>query len=58
MKILFVVNPISGGVNKAPFLNSAKKICGKYGIQYHIFKTTGKDDEKHLKENTYWKTTY
>jgi len=50
MKLLFVVNPISGGVDKVPFLNSAKKICEKYGIQYHIFKTTGKDDEKHLKE--------
>jgi len=50
MKILFVVNPISGGVNKEPFLKSAKNICEKYGIQYHIFKTTGKDDKAQLQE--------
>ncbi len=48
MKLLFVVNPISGGVNKEPFLKEAKSICEKYGIKYHIFKTSGKDDEKHL----------
>ncbi len=45
-----MVNPISGGVDKEPFLKSAEKICDKYGIQYHIFRTTGKDDQKHLKE--------
>ncbi len=50
MKLLFVVNPISGGVDKEPFLNKAKMLCEKYGIHYHIFKTTGKDDEKTLKK--------
>jgi len=49
MKLLFVVNPISGGVDKEPFIKKAKSICKKYGIDYHFFKTTGKDDEKHLK---------
>lgn len=49
MKLLFVINPISGGVDKEPFVRKAKKLCEKYGIDYHIFKTTGKDDEKHLK---------
>ncbi len=48
MKLLFVVNPISGGVDKEPFLTEAKALCKKYGIDYHIFKTTGKDDEKLL----------
>ena len=50
MKILFVINPISGGVDKEPFIREAKSKCEKYGIQYHLFKTTGKDDEKHLED--------
>ena len=48
MKILFVVNPISGGVNKEPFLRNAKSICEKFGLDYRIFRTTGKDDENQL----------
>ena len=48
MKLLFVVNPISGGIDKEPFLRKAKSICKKYGIDYHIFNTTGKEDEDHL----------
>ena len=50
MKILFVVNPISGGVNKEPFIKKAKLLCKKYGIDYRFFKTTGKEDNKHLEE--------
>ena len=50
MKILIVLNPISGGVDKGPFLKSSTVLLDKYGIDYHIFKTTGKDDEKKLKE--------
>lgn len=48
MKLLFIVNPISGGVDKEPFLKKAKSLCNKYGIDYYIFKTTGKKDEKQL----------
>jgi len=48
MKILFVVNPISGGVDKEPFIKEAEVLCNKYGIEYHFFKTTGEDDEKIL----------
>ena len=48
MKILLVVNPISGGVNKEPFLNSARAICKKYGIDYEVFKTTGENDLENL----------
>lgn len=50
MKLLFVINPISGGVNKGPFMKKARAICKKYGIDHHLFKTTGKDDENRLKE--------
>lgn len=49
MKLLFVVNPISGGIDKEPFLKEAIKLCNKYSIDYHIFKTTGKNDELNLK---------
>jgi len=48
MKLLFVVNPIAGGVDKKPFLNKAKQICHKYGIDFSIFKTKGKNDEELL----------
>ncbi|UXX81056.1 diacylglycerol kinase family protein [Reichenbachiella carrageenanivorans] len=48
MKILFVVNPISGGIDKEPFLVDAKLLCEKYGIDFQVFKTTGKQDQKHL----------
>ncbi|WP_430817838.1 diacylglycerol/lipid kinase family protein [Carboxylicivirga sp. RSCT41] len=48
MKLFFVVNPISGGVDKEPFLKEAQALCKKYGITYHIFKTTGRDDETAL----------
>lgn len=50
MKLLFVVNPISGGVDKEPFLKEAKALCEKYGIAYFIFKTTGENDEDNLKK--------
>ena len=49
MKLLFVVNPISGGVDKEPFLEEAISLCKKNNIDLYIFKTTGKNDEKHLK---------
>ena len=50
MKLLFVVNPISGGINKEPFLKQAAAFCHKYAIDYKVFKTTGKDDETRLKK--------
>ena len=50
MRLLFIVNPISGGVNKEPFLKQAKLICEKYGIDYHVFKTSGKNDESRLND--------
>jgi diacylglycerol kinase family enzyme len=50
MKLLFVVNPISGGVDKEPFLKKAVAFCNKYGHEHHIFRTTGKEDDHKLKE--------
>ena len=50
MKLFFVVNPISGGVDKEPFLKQARELCENYGLHYRIFKTTGTDDEKNARE--------
>ena len=46
MKILLIVNPISGGVDKEPFLKEASTYFFKYGISYKVFKTTGENDEQ------------
>ncbi|MBX2843170.1 MAG: diacylglycerol kinase [Flammeovirgaceae bacterium] len=48
MKALFVVNPISGGLDKTPFLNHIDLVCSKYAIEYEIFKTTGENDDQKL----------
>jgi diacylglycerol kinase (ATP) len=48
MKLLFIVNPISGGVNKEPFLKDAQQLCNRYGIAVAIFRTTGKNDKDQL----------
>ena len=48
MKLLFVVNPISGGKAKDAFLENAEKYCKKYGIGYSYFHTTGDEDVEKL----------
>ncbi len=48
MKLLLVVNPISGGKSKEIFIKKAEEYCSKYGIPYEYFHTTGEDDIKKL----------
>lgn len=50
MKLLFIVNPISGGVDKEPFLRDAQQLCDRYGIMLSIFKTTGSNDREQFQE--------
>jgi diacylglycerol kinase (ATP) len=50
MKLFFIVNPISGGVNKEPFLNEAQLLCKRYGITLVIYKTTGKNDKEEIQQ--------
>ena len=50
MKLLLVVNPISGGKDKENFIKKAEAYCSKYGIPYEYFHTTGEDDVKKLAE--------
>ena len=50
MRLLFVVNPISGGKTKDAFLTFAKEFCDKYGIEIITFKTTGENDIQKLND--------
>jgi diacylglycerol kinase family enzyme len=50
MKLLFVINPISGDIDKVPFTQRASLKCEKYGIECFFFKTEGENDEERLKE--------
>ena len=49
MKLLLVVNPISGGKSKEVFLKEAETYCDKYGISYDYFNTTGEEDVNKLR---------
>ena len=51
MKVLVVVNPISGGIDKEPFLRHVNQTFEKYGIEGKVFKTTGVDDDQKLKNH-------
>lgn len=44
MKIVVVLNPISGGNDKDSFIEYFQKTTKYYGIECMIFETTGKDD--------------
>ena len=44
MKILAIVNPISGDTSKEEFLDYFEHTTQKYGIDSEIFKTSGADD--------------
>ncbi len=49
-KFLFVINPVSGGVDKAPILKDIDRWATKAGHQYSVFNTTGEDDLLQIKE--------
>lgn len=48
MKLLVVLNPVSGGTNKRDFLVSAKNRCRDWGVELQLYRTTGEDDVKKL----------
>lgn len=37
MKVLYIVNPISGGKDKVYFVNNIHDYCYTYGIEYDFF---------------------
>lgn len=52
MNILFVVNPVSGDIDKEDFTNIATKRCEEAGHAVHVFKTTGENDAEKIQEHT------
>jgi diacylglycerol kinase family enzyme len=50
MKIILVVNPISGGINKSGFLDFCKNELFRYDISCAILTTSGSGDENILSE--------
>lgn len=50
MKLLIIINPVSGGINKDVFLEEVEEFCKDDNIDYTIFKTSEKDDTHRLKK--------
>lgn len=48
--ILFVVNPISGGIDKQPLLEKIKSHAQSSGYEPEIMETTGENDEERIRE--------
>ena len=51
MKLLLVLNPVSGGTDKTDFLRYAKDRCHFFGIDLSLFRTTGEADCDRLKDS-------
>lgn len=49
-RCLFVVNPISGGVEKEGFLNRLKDWCAVQRLEYDVLQTQGQDDQARIQE--------
>lgn len=47
-KLLFILNPISGGVDKTEFKDQLNQVCVENMLEYTVLETTGKADEKHI----------
>lgn len=48
-KILFIINPISGGVDKRSFRKAITKWCDGNKVDYKFFDTTGENDQVKIK---------
>jgi diacylglycerol kinase family enzyme len=49
-KVLFIINPISGDIDKEALMEDLNDFCGQHGIQADLYKTTGEQDEERLRE--------
>jgi YegS/Rv2252/BmrU family lipid kinase len=49
MRLLIVLNPVSGGDKKESFLEDARKLCHKHEVEYSVFETKGKGDKERLR---------
>lgn len=50
MKLLLVINPVSGDTPKGDLLNYTRQRCKLYGIELAVFRTTGQSDLAELKK--------
>lgn len=50
MKLLLVINPVSGDTPKGELLNYARQRCKLYGIELAVFRTTGQNDLAELQK--------
>lgn len=49
-RLLFVVNPVAGGLEKKPLLEAIHAFAAKHQLAYALYYTTGKNDEGLLAE--------
>ncbi|WP_020526636.1 diacylglycerol/lipid kinase family protein [Flexithrix dorotheae] len=49
-KLLFIINPISGGWSKTAFIDSLEAYSKKYNFLYEIYLTTGNKDKQTLQQ--------
>lgn len=54
--VLFVINPISGDIDKEDIEDLLHEVCVKQGVSSLIYKTTGQSDTAKLKEQIQQKT--
>ncbi len=47
-KLLFIINPISGGIEKKGLKSKISDICERDGITCSFLKTTGRNDKRHI----------
>ncbi len=49
-KLLFVINPIAGGVDKSIFKAKLEAFVARHHLEHHTYFTTGKDDEANIRD--------
>ncbi|PSR53034.1 hypothetical protein AHMF7605_05575 [Adhaeribacter arboris] len=49
-KLLFIINPISGDVDKGDLVKAISDYCHQHQIKYKVYKTTGEGDFTKLKQ--------
>lgn len=49
-RLLFVINPIAGDIEKDELEEEIISTCQAHQIIYYIYKTTGEQDEEHIKQ--------
>ena len=48
--VVLIANPVSGGMDKAEFITATAQYAAKEGFNYFLYETTGKGDDKKIKE--------